>query len=171
MSSDLLDVFLLSLVAMFNPTLLAAVTVMLLLPKPKRLMLGYLLGAYMTSIAAGVLILFSLHGSGAESTSERTVGPLQDIVVGLLVLAIAWVLRTGRARPLQERRPRKKDAKAKAGQDAGRPTEPLSMRMLGKGDPRVTFVAGGFSAFRALRTWPHWITSTSSTPDPSRRYS
>jgi hypothetical protein len=94
MSSDLLDVFLLSLVVMFNPTLLAAVTVMLLLPKPKRLMLGYLLGAYTTSIAAGVLILFSLHGSGAESTSKRTIGP-QDIVVGLLVVAIAWVLRPG----------------------------------------------------------------------------
>ena len=38
MSSDLVDVFLLSLVAMFNPTLLAAVTVMLLTPNPKRLM-------------------------------------------------------------------------------------------------------------------------------------
>ncbi len=36
MSSDLLDVFLLSLLAMFNPSLLAAVTVMLLLPDPKR---------------------------------------------------------------------------------------------------------------------------------------
>jgi hypothetical protein len=46
MSSDLVDVFLLSLVAMFNPSLLAAVTVMLLLPNPKRLMLGYVLGAY-----------------------------------------------------------------------------------------------------------------------------
>ncbi len=32
MNSNLVDVFLLSLVSMFNPTLLAAVTVMLLLP-------------------------------------------------------------------------------------------------------------------------------------------
>ena len=44
-SSDLVNVFLLSLVAMFNPTLLAAVTIMILLPNPKRLMVGYLLGA------------------------------------------------------------------------------------------------------------------------------
>jgi hypothetical protein len=50
MSSDLADIFLLSLVSMFNPSLLAAVTVMLLLPNPKRLMFGYLLGAYTTSI-------------------------------------------------------------------------------------------------------------------------
>ena len=32
--------------AAFNPTLLTATTVMLLLPSPKRLLLGYLLGAY-----------------------------------------------------------------------------------------------------------------------------
>ena len=37
-SSDLVDIFLLGLVSTFNPSLLAAVTVMLLLPNPKRLM-------------------------------------------------------------------------------------------------------------------------------------
>jgi hypothetical protein len=147
MSSDLLDVFLLSLVAIFNPTLLAAVTVMLLLPNPKRLMLGYLLGAYTTSIAAGVLILISLHGSAAESTAKRTIGPLEDVVVGVLVLAFAWVLHTGRDRPFQERRRRKKEAKAKAKHDAGKPTVSLSMRLLEKGDPRVTFVVGAILSF------------------------
>ena len=45
------QVFVLSLTAAFNPTLLTATTIMLLLPNPKRLLLGYLLGAYMTSIA------------------------------------------------------------------------------------------------------------------------
>jgi Sap, sulfolipid-1-addressing protein len=128
MGSDLRDVFLLSLVAMFNPALLAAVTVMLLLPRPKRLMLGYLLGPDKTSITAGVLIMFSLHGSGAERTSKRTIGPLEDIVAGLLVLAIAWVVRSGRDRPFQSRRRRKKDAKVKARKEAGRPTESLSFR-------------------------------------------
>ena len=73
MSSNLLDVFLLSLVAIFNPSLLAAVTVMLLLPNPKRLMLGYVLGAYTTSITLGLLIVFSLHGSSTESTSKHTI--------------------------------------------------------------------------------------------------
>ena len=59
-SSDLVDIFLLSLLAMFNPTLLAAVTIMMLMPNPKRLMLGYLLGAYTTSIACGCVIVFAL---------------------------------------------------------------------------------------------------------------
>jgi hypothetical protein len=41
------EVFVWALLAALNPTLLAATTVMLLLPHPKRLLLGYLLGALM----------------------------------------------------------------------------------------------------------------------------
>ena len=147
MSNDLLDIFLLGLVAMFNPSLLAAVTVMLLLPSPKRLMAGYLLGAYMTSITLGLVIVFTLQGSSTESTSKHTISPVEDIVVGLLAVAIAFVLRTGRDQPLQERRRQKKDAKLKARQEAGKPTESLPLRMLGKGDPRITFVVGAVLSF------------------------
>ena len=147
MHSQLLDIFLLSLVSMFNPSLLAAVTVMLLLPSPKRLMVGYLLGAYMTSITLGLVIVFSLHGSSTESTSKHTVSPVEDIVVGLLALAIAIVLRTGRDQPFQERRREKKEAKLKAREAAGKPTESLPLRMLGKGDPKVTFVVGAVLSF------------------------
>ena len=147
MSNQLLDIFLLSLLAMFNPSLLAAVTVMLLLPNPKRLMAGYLLGAYTTSITLGLLIVFSLHGSSADSTSKHSVGPIEDLVVGLLLAALAFVLATGRDRPFQERRREKKDAKLKAKEEAGKPTESLPLRMLGKGDPKVTFVVGALLSF------------------------
>jgi hypothetical protein len=147
MSSDLVDIFLLSLVSILNPSLLAAVTVMLLLPNPKRLMVGYLLGAYMTSITLGLLIVFSLHSSSTESSSKHTISPLEDIVVGLLAVAIAWVLRTGRDQPFQDRRREKKDAKLKAKEEAGKPTESLPLRMLGRGDPRVTFVVGAVLSF------------------------
>src|SRR5437763_4825359 len=95
MSSQLVDIFLLALLAMFNPSLLAAVTVMLLLPNPKRLMVGYLLGAYVTSITLGLVVVFSLSGSSTGSTSKHTVRPVEDIVVGLLAVTIAFVLRTG----------------------------------------------------------------------------
>jgi hypothetical protein len=147
MSSDLVDIFLLSLVAMFNPSLLAAVTVMLLLPNPQRLMLGYVLGAYTTSITLGLLIVFSLHGSSTESTSKHTIGPAEDIVIGLLLLLIAWILRTERDQPFQERLRQKKDAKLQAKREAGKPTESLPMRLLGKGDPKVTFVVGALLSF------------------------
>lgn len=48
-----------------NPTLLAASTVTMLLPNPVRLMLGYLLGALLTSITLGLLIVSALDGPDA----------------------------------------------------------------------------------------------------------
>ena len=135
--SDLGSIFALSLLAMFTPTLLAAVTVMMLLPNPKRLMLGYLLGAYLTSITAGLLIVFSLHGSAGVSTAKHTLGPIEDIVVGLVALLVAYVLGTGRDSPLQERRRRRKEKK-----EEGEPRESWPERMLGRGSARVTFAVG-----------------------------
>jgi hypothetical protein len=136
--NDLASIFLLSLAAMFTPTLLAAVTVMMLLPNPKKLMFGYLLGAYTTSISLGLLIVFSLNGSASVSTAKHTLGPGEDIVVGLLALLVAFVLGTGRDEPLQERRRRRREAKeARDGEKESWPD-----RMLGKGSARVTFAVG-----------------------------
>jgi Sap, sulfolipid-1-addressing protein len=146
-NSELPSIFALSVVSIFNPTLLAALTVMLLLPSPKRLMFGYLLGAYTTSIAVGMVVVFSLHDSSAASTAKKTISPVEDIVVGVIVLLVAFVLRTGRDQPFQQRRRAKKAAKLKAKADAGKPTESLPLRLLGKGDPRVTFVVGAILSF------------------------
>jgi hypothetical protein len=126
---------------MFNPTLLAAVTVMLLLPNPKRLMLGYLLGAYLTSISLGLLIVFTLHDSGSVETARHNLSPIEDIVVGTLVLTIGLVLKTGRAAEMRERRQRRKAEKA------GEKKESLPERLLGRGSPRITFVVGVILTF------------------------
>jgi hypothetical protein len=136
--NDLASIFLLALFAMFTPTLLAAVTVMMLLPNPKKLMLGYLLGAYTTSISLGLLIVFSLNGSGSVSTAKHTLGPGEDIVVGLLALLVAWALKSDRDAPLQERRRRRREAK----EAAGEAKESWPERMLGRGSARVTFAVG-----------------------------
>jgi hypothetical protein len=147
-SSDLADIFVLSLVAMFNPTLLAAVTIMMLMPHPKRLMLGYLLGAYTTSITSGCVVVFALGGSSSETSgAKHTISPAEDILVGMLCLALAWVLRTGRDQPIQARRRTKKEAELAAKREAGKPTESLPLRMLGKGDPKVTFLVGAVLSF------------------------
>jgi Sap, sulfolipid-1-addressing protein len=141
---DLGQIFFLSLLAMFNPTLLAAVTLMLLTERPKRLMLGYLLGAYTTSITVGLAIVFVLHDSGAVSTSKQTIGPVEDLVIGGLLLLVAFVLGTDRDQPLRERRERRKEAKqAKNGEKK----EPLPMRLLGRGSPRIAFVVGVLLSF------------------------
>jgi hypothetical protein len=78
-------VILFSLTAAVNPTLVAATTVLLLLPSPKKLMLGYLAGAYMTSITIGCVIVLTLGQSGAVTTTQKGVNPTVDIVVGALL--------------------------------------------------------------------------------------
>ena len=130
---DLGSIIGLSLLAMFNPTLLAAVTVMMLLPNTKKLMLGYLLGAYLTSISLGLAIVFSLHGSGSVESARHTLSPLEDIVVGLIALIVGFVLKTGRAAELRERRKEEK---------AGEKKQSLPERLLGRGSARVTFAVG-----------------------------
>ena len=129
------QVILLSLTASLNPTLVAATTVMLLLDKPAKLMLGYLLGAYLTSITLGLIIVFSLSDSAAANTTEDTISPAVDIGLGAVCLAISFVLYTGRVERMRERRAAKKAAKG--------PTEPPRwQRELSKGSPRVTFLVG-----------------------------
>jgi hypothetical protein len=139
---DLGSIFALALLTMANPTLLAAVTVMMLLPNTKRLMLGYLLGAYLTSISVGMLIVFSLHDSGSVDTAKHTLGPVQDLVLGAIILLVGFVLRTGRDEPLRERRRQRKEAKQQ-----GPPKQPLPLRMLGRGSARVTFAVGVLLSF------------------------
>ena len=133
---DLGSIFGLALLAMFNPTLLAAVTIMMLLPNTKKLMLGYLLGAYLTSISLGLLIVFSLHGSSSVESARHTLSPLEDLVVGLIVLIVGLVLKTGRAAERRERRQQRKAEKA------GEKKQSLPERLLGKGSARVTFAVG-----------------------------
>jgi hypothetical protein len=149
-SSDLVDVYVFSLFAMLNPSLIAAVTVMLLFPDPKRLMIGYLLGAYLTSITLGLVFVFALPGSSTEATSKQTIGPVEDLIVGLLLWALAFVLGTGRDRPFRERRAEKTEAKRRAKEEAGKPTESLPLRLLGKGDPKVSFIVGVVLSFPGI---------------------
>ena len=125
-------IFLFAFTSAFNPTLLAATTVMLLLPNTRRLMLGYLAGALVTSITLGLVIIFSLHSSGTVSTTRHTLSPSVDIALGLLALLLASVLARGRDKPIRERRKAKSEAKQ----------PPRWQRELGKGSARTTFVVG-----------------------------
>jgi len=133
------DILLLALSAALNPTLLAATTVMLLLPKPRNLMLGYLLGAMMTSVSLGLVIVFELQGSGAVEVTKDTIGPTGDIVLGGIFLIVAQALRAERDAILRERRERRKLAKGKA---EGEKSPPRWQRILSRGTPRITFAIG-----------------------------
>jgi hypothetical protein len=128
-------VLLLSLLAALNPVLVGASTVMLLLPNPKRLMLGYLLGALMTSITLGLVIVFALKGSSTVSTTENTISPAVDLALGAIMLLAALVLGTGRDKRIAERRQRRKGPKPDKG-------PPRWQQALSKGSARTTFVVG-----------------------------
>jgi hypothetical protein len=128
------NIFVYSLIAAANATLLTAVTVMLFLPNPKRLLVGYLLGGLLVSLTIGFLIVFVVHHSGATSTTQDSVSPATDIALGLLLLVAAYVLRSER---MERRRERKKQEKE--GVDKG----PSKVeRVLGRGSARVTFLVG-----------------------------
>jgi hypothetical protein len=133
-------IFVLSLTSALNPTLLAAVTLMLTLIHPKRLLTGYLAGAAITSITCGLLLVFTLHGTQASSTAKHTVNPTVNIVLGALALLVAFVLATGRDQRLRERSARKREiAKDKP--------PPRWKRQLSKGGARDTFVVGVLLSF------------------------
>jgi Sap, sulfolipid-1-addressing protein len=129
------NVFLLAFLAALYPTLLAATTVMLMLPHPKRLLLGYLLGAAMTSVTLGLVIVFTLRHAGISSTAKTTLSPAEDIALGCIALVVAWVLGSERDEPLRERRRERKAAKGPQG-------PPRWQQFLNRGSARVTFAVG-----------------------------
>src|SRR3954468_10751793 len=153
---DLGSIFVLSLAAMFTPTLLAAAMVMMLLPETKRLMLGYLLGASLTSISLGMLIVFSLHDSGSVSTARNTLTPVEDLVLGAVALVVGFALRSDR---VEQRRHRKEKPEK----------ESWPQRLLGRGSPRVAFAVGaaltlpGASYLVALKRMADLEASTAAT--------
>jgi Sap, sulfolipid-1-addressing protein len=118
----------LSLAAALNPTLVAATTVMLLLPRPGRLMLGYWLGAMITSITLGLLIVFSLNGSSTVSTTKKTLSPIADLALATIFLALAAVLKTRRPKRLStDRSKRNKNKKPPSSRRCAKePPEPPS---------------------------------------------
>lgn len=133
-------VFLFSLTAALNPTLLAATTLMLTLPRPKRLLLGYLMGAAITSVTCGLVLVFALPNSSTSSTAEHTVNPAIDFAIGGLLLLVAFVVGTGRDR-------RRREWSERRAEKAKDKPPPRWKRTLSKGSARDTFVIGILLSF------------------------
>ncbi len=125
------DIFLFALGAALNPTLVAASTLMMLLPNAKRLMFGYLLGALMTSITLGLLIISSLENSSAVDTAKNTLSPAATLLLGVAALTGAVVVRRGWHPRAADRGADKQDKKT-----------PRWQKALGRGSARTTFVVG-----------------------------
>jgi hypothetical protein len=133
-------VFLFASTAALNPTLLTATTVMLLLPSPKRLKLGYLAGAYTTGIIVGIAIVEWLSNSTAVSTTKSSVSPSIDVALGTIALIAAYVIWRGEVAKMKERR--------RAQESRGKPKEPPRWQQaLSGGSARTTFLIGLLLSF------------------------
>lgn len=90
-------VFVFASTAALNPTLLAVTTLLLTLPSPRRLLLGFLFGALTISITSGLLLVFALPTVGsAGNASKHHVSPIIDILFGAYILIV--VARVARHR-------------------------------------------------------------------------
>ena len=135
-------VVLLAFTAAFNPTLIAATTLMLVLPRPERLMLGYWLGAMITGVTSGLVIVFALKNTAAEHTTRHTVSPIVQLVFAGLLVVAAVALAEGEGKRLRERYDKRREKKAKTDTKP-----PRWQRMLRGGNPWHTFVAGILLSF------------------------
>ena len=134
------QVFVFSLTAALNPSLLAAVTLMLALDRPKRLLSGYLAGAMLTSVTCGLLLVFVLPHSSTSTTSKHSVDPVLNITFGVLLLIVVFVVGTGR----DQRRRAWSERRHKGAQDKA---PPRWRRLLSRGSARDTFVVGVLLSF------------------------
>jgi Sap, sulfolipid-1-addressing protein len=113
----------------------------MLLPNTKWLMFGYLMGAYLTSITLGIVIVFTLDESSSVESARHTLSPIQDLAVGTILLIVGLVLRSGRAEQVRARRRERKEAKQPEKKES------WPERMLGRGSARVTFAVGALLSF------------------------
>ena len=128
------DVLLFSLTAMANPTLVGVTTLLLLLPSPKKLMFGYLIGALFTSITLGLVIVFAAKKSGVVQSGKTTINPAIDFAFGAILVGISLLLHSGRDKHYRDRRAERKREKPKK--------TPRWQQVLSKGDPKIACAVG-----------------------------
>jgi hypothetical protein len=133
-------IFALAVWAAIYPTLLACVTVILLLPRPERLLLGFWLGAMAMSVTCGLIVVFALGGSsGATTTTRHSISPIAEITLGAILLLLALVFFSGRNKRVNARVEHRREKKAE--KQAAKPPSKM-MQLLRRGTPRTTFIVG-----------------------------
>ena len=129
------SIFALSLWSAANPTLLAVVTLIVTRPRPKPLLLAYLVGAVLISLTCGLLLVFVLAGTQTANVAKHTISPSIDIALGALILLAALWVQSGRDRRLRAwREQRRQETKEKP--------PPRWKRTVNNASPWSAFVLG-----------------------------
>ncbi len=130
----MINILVLAIISAISPAILAVVIVVLSRPNPRRLLLAYLLGGMLASIAIGVAIVASLNESQLLAGPSPAADPIVNFTVGALALVIAYVLATDRDAPLGERRRERRASRP--------PRDPWSERVLNRGNVPIAFAVG-----------------------------
>jgi hypothetical protein len=122
-----------SFASALNPTLLAATSVMLLRPRPEKLMLGYCLGAMVAGIASGLLLVYAFQGTSLADRTKHTLTPAEDFVVAAAALIAAYMLGSGVDERIRARRAMRRTEPKK---------KPKWQQRMRTGTATTTFVLG-----------------------------
>ena len=132
--SSWLEILLLAIASMFWPTLIVIVVVALQLERPTKILVWFLAGGLLTTVAVGIAVVFAVQGSSFVSGSQPSADPAVDITIGLLSLLAAYVFnrRSGRTPTVT------------AAEHAAPPKQkkPAMAERVAEGGALVAFVAG-----------------------------
>jgi hypothetical protein len=130
------ELIFLALAAAVYPTLLAGVILILSGPNPLRMLIAFLAGGMVISVAAGYAIVKGLASSDVVSKSSSSNKPIVDMVVGAVSLLVAWGVWSGHIRRRARKRTRpKRDETGKQGSS-------VTTRALARGSMTMAFIAG-----------------------------
>jgi hypothetical protein len=128
------NVLVLAFVSAISPAILAVVIVVLSRPNPRLLLLAYLAGGMLASVAIGIAVVVSLNGSNLLSGSSPAADPIVNFTMGALALIVAYVLATDRDASLEQRRRERRASRP--------PRDPWSERVLSRGTTPIAFAVG-----------------------------
>ena len=117
---QLLEIFLLALLAMFFPALLAVVLIALRSSHPQKLLASFLAGGLLAATSVGIAIVFSLQDASVDSSSSSSFDPIVYFVGGVLSLVAAYVVDRKKLLVKDEKKPEERCRREEAGSsDAG----------------------------------------------------
>jgi predicted metal-binding membrane protein len=103
--SDAVELFLLAVASAFWPTLILVDVLAFRLERPIRILVAFLAGALLTTIALGIVIVFVLQGSSLTSGSRSTFRPAVYLAGGAPALVAAWAVNRTSGRLHEPGRP------------------------------------------------------------------
>jgi len=117
-----LEILILAVGSAFWPILILIVVLALRLPHPIRVLVWFLAGALLTTVALGILIVFALQDTSFVTGSHPPANPTFALVAGLLSLLAAYaVLRSSRKGPPPAPAPSKGPSRTERAVERGGP--------------------------------------------------